>query len=509
MRTRLGVVALALGLAACKRTTTEPTPTTPTAVDAPVRTPEPAVVAAPVVLGHAMCVSLRACRDVLEPILARTPLSANASKWYETSIDQARAGGVLLLVVDGRIAPVGVLPLLPSADTDGDPGDHPVRVVGDHVLIAQDRAAVDAAVGVPIPIVQSSPALLVDGRIELAALPSELREAVSRRIAEQQAGTDEVMREIVPFQLAIDALAQADTLELDVLRIDGHLELDAVVRPHPGTRLAERAAANANPRTRLAAVVPSDALVQAGMVERIALPAGVRDTIGTTLNDALAQIAVAVTQTPGTETRKKLVAALATDGAELLRNYLVRDQPVEVVAFLPAGSTTIVGLVRGIEPALAERIASNLVALARDQGIKSAHTTRERGITIHGVTIESSKTHELSDKLGHNAIVRAAVSGDTLVVVLGGDRKPTDLRKLAKTLARAGELPAANRWLSFDLVALGRLLELDNAFVKSLLPTEGTIAASLTSDGRAWQLRMRMDALSPTNIAREMKEKSP
>ncbi len=510
MRRRAAVVVLALALAGCKRTATEPV--------APAQSPAPPVAAAAtpahpsevVVLGHATCVTMKACVDALQPMLARSPMPPSLMTWYGHAVDDARPGSIVVIQGAERPDVVYVLPLRADVDPHvGKSKDH-MRFVDGHAFIGSTDAMAELATGIDLSLLQPSPApgLVVDGRIELAALPPEVREQQRRRIAETQAGTNQVLREVVPFGLAIDALDQADSCELDVLQVDGHFELDAVIRPRPGTRLAERAAANAGPRTRLAAAIPTDAILQAGIVERIVLPIAVRVSIGAVMKEALAKVAVELQQGPGTEARKRLVGALATDVAELASAYFVRDEPVEVAAFLPADSTTMVLLLRGVDPALAERMASSLVALARDQGIKSAHTTRQRGLTIHGATFPTA-THRLADRLGRNAVVRAAMAGDTFVVVVGGDRKPTDLRTVAKALERAEERAAPNRWFSVDFVEISQLLALDTAFVKGLPPTDGTVAASLTSDGRAWQLRMRMDALSPSNLARGMKEKTP
>ena len=71
--------------------------------------------------------------------------------------------------------------------------------------------------------------------------------------------------------------------------------------------LAERAAANAGPRTRLAGVVPKGAIVHGGMVERVVLPAITRDAIDAMVNDLIG------------ETRRRLDALRPQDADTLRR----------------------------------------------------------------------------------------------------------------------------------------------------------------------------------------------
>jgi hypothetical protein len=507
MRKAVGVLALAVALAACKRSASDPVaPTEPISASA-----QPDRAATNPMIGHAMCVSMKACMNMLQPMLASKPMPASFMQWYARVVDEERPGGVVVILVEEGPRPVFVLPLRAGEDPLVGVGKDPMRIVDGHALIGGSEAMVEAAAHVDLSALRptAAPGVVVDGHVDLAAVPEDLRAAWTARIAEREAASSEYLREVLPFDLARDALAQSDALEVDLLQVDGHLELDVVIPPRPDTRLAQRAAANGNPRSRLVAAVPAGAIVQAGMVERIVVPDDLRAMVDGLLTEALARSAAAVAETSASEARKQLATALTADVAELARTYVVRDEPVEAVAYLPADSSTVVLLLRGIDPALAGRVASNFVHLARDQGVKSAQTKRVGGLEVHSASFPAATT-DLVDRLGRNIIVRAAMSGDTFITVLGGDKKPAELKKIAAALARAEERAVANRWAAMDIVAFGRFFAVENAFLKTLAPTDGAIAASLTSDGHVWRIRFRMDALSPANIGRGMaKEKSP
>jgi hypothetical protein len=337
---------------------------------------------------------------------------------------------------------------------------HPSRIVGDRLLVANEKEALRAAAKADAPSVAAG-GPLASGVIELDALPESVRNAWIERLHTRTGagapGALDTVARAVRVEAFADVLKDGSRIDVTITPSDARQQLTLDVVPREGSWLAQHVGRNTGLASRLVALVPSDAKTRMSWSEIEVLDEPERAKLLMWLDELEAVLSRYPKQLGFVGGAELEVVPLLQDMLELAE-LVLEPQQFDYVAWTPDDGGFVIG-VRGLPgPRLDGVFVRTIATLKRHElpWVSSVSTKKQGKRQIHEI-VAVTPDH-LQSHYGPNTAITFATSGDVMLLSVRSKSQKAVMPGLLEAVARARDVPVAMQEARVDVTQLTAVL---------------------------------------------------